>query len=130
MFKDHGKVAYEKGKIINAPKDHQKIKVHFVFDVKHCGKFKARLVADGHLTKEPNETVYSGVVSLRNFRLAMSLAELNDLQLWGADVGNAYLQVLTKEKLYIVAGPEFEELQGCVLVMYKALYGTRSGGTC
>ena len=39
-------------------------------------------MADGHLTKEPNETVYSGVVSLRNLRLAMFLAELNNLQLW------------------------------------------------
>ena len=87
-------------------------------------------MADGHLTKEPNETVYSGVVSLRNLRLAMFLAELNNLQLWGADVGNAYLQALTKEKLYIVGGPEFEELQGHVLVMHKALYGTRSGGAC
>ena len=48
----------------------------------------------------------------------------------GTDVGNAYLQALTKEKLYIVAGPEFEELQGHVLVMYKALHGTRSGGAC
>ena len=55
-------------------------------------------------------------------------ADLNDLQLWGGDVGNEYLQALTKEKLYIVAGPEFEELQGHVLVMYKTLYGTRSGG--
>ena len=101
-----------------------------VFDVKHCGKFKARLVADGHLTKEPMETVYSRVVSIRNLRLAMFLAELNNLELWGADVGNAYLQALTREKLYIVGGPEFEELQGHVLVMYKALYGTRSGGAC
>ena len=83
VFKDHGKVAYEKGKIINAPKDHQKIRVHFMFDVKHCGKFKARLVADGHLAKQPNEMVYSGVVSLRNLRLAVFLAELSDLQLWG-----------------------------------------------
>ena len=47
-----------------------------------------------------------------------------------SDVGNAYLQALTREKLYIVGGPEFEELQGHVLVMYKALYGTRSGGAC
>ena len=69
--------------------EHQEIRVHFVFDVKHCGKFKARLVADVHITKEPNETVYSGVVSLRNVKLAMFLAELNDLQLQGADVGNA-----------------------------------------
>ena len=58
------------------------------------------------------ETVYSGVVSLRNLRLGKFLAELNNLQLWGADVGNAYIQALTKEK---VAGPEFEDLQGHVL---------------
>ena len=48
----------------------------------------------------------------------------------GSDVGNAYLQALTKEKLYIVGGPEFEELQGHVHVMHKALYGTRSDGAC
>ena len=76
------------------------------------------------------ETVHAGVVSLRNLRLAMFLAELNNRELWRADVGNAYLQALTKEKLYIVGGPEFEELQGHVLVMYKALNGTRSGGAC
>ena len=130
VFKDFGKAVYDMNKIANAPEGHQKIRVHFVFDGKHCGKFKARLVADGHLTKEPMETVYSGVVSIRNLRLAMFLAELNNLELWGADVGNAYLQALTREKLYIVGGSEFEELQGHVLVMYKALYGTRSGGAC
>ena len=48
----------------------------------------------------------------------------------GANFGNAYLQALTKEKLYIVACPDFEELQRYVFVMYKALYGTRSGGEC
>ena len=83
VFKDYGRAAYENCKITNAPKRYQKIRVHFVFDVKHCGKFKARLVADGCLTKEPNETLYSGGFSLRNLRLAMFLAELNNLQLWG-----------------------------------------------
>ena len=68
------------------------------------------MVADGHLTKEPMESVYSGVVSLRGLILAMFLAELNKLLLWGGDVGNAYLEALTKEKLYIIAGPEFGEL--------------------
>ena len=43
------------------------------------------------------ETVYSGVVSIRNLRLAMFLAELNNLELWGADVGKTYLQALTRE---------------------------------
>ena len=74
VFKDNRKAVYDKDIIGNAHNGHQKIRVHFVFDVKHCGKFKARLVADGHLTKEPMETVYSGVVSLRNLRLAMLLA--------------------------------------------------------
>ena len=54
-------------------------------------------MADGHLTIEPTVTAHSGVVSLRKLRLAMFLAELNNLQLWGADVGIAYLQALTKE---------------------------------
>ena len=49
-----------------------------------------------HAPKEQNETVYSGVDSLRNLRLAMFLADLNGLPLWGADVRNAYLQALTK----------------------------------
>ena len=82
VFKDYKKAVYEKDKIGNVPKGYQKIRVHFVFDVKHCGKYKARLVADGHLTKESNETVYSGVVSLRKLRLAMFLPEVNSLQLW------------------------------------------------
>ena len=67
------KICIKKSKVINAPKDHQQIGLHFVFDIKHCGKFKVRHVADGYLTRERNETVYSEVVSLRNLRLAMFL---------------------------------------------------------
>ena len=59
----------------------------------------------------------------------LELEQIKEYQVF-TDVGNAYLQALTREKLYIVGGPEFEELQGHVLVMYKALYGTRSGGAC
>ena len=53
----------------------------------------------------------------------MFLAELNNLPLWGADGGNAYLQALTQENLYIVVTQTFGELQGHVLVVYKVLYG-------
>ena len=38
------------------------------------------------------------------------------MEVWGADIGSAYLEATTREKLYIVAGPEFEELQGHILV--------------
>ena len=59
----------------------------------------------------------------------LEIEQIKEYQVF-TDVGNEYLQALTREKLYIVGEPEFEELQGHVLVMYKALYGTRSGGAC
>ena len=59
----------------------------------------------------------------------MEIEQIKEYQVF-TDVGNEYLPALTREKLYIVGGSEFEELQGHVLVMYKALYGTRSGGAC
>ena len=40
---------------------------------------------------------------------------------WAADKGKAHLEATTREKLYIVAGPEYEELQGQILVIHKAL---------
>ena len=60
--------------------------------------------------------------------MVVFLSQLNNLEIWGADVGNAYLEAYTDEKLCIMAGPEFKELQGHLLIMVKALYGTRSGG--
>ena len=44
----------------------------------------------------------------------------------GAAIGNAYLEAFTDEKLYIVAGPEFEELEEYILLFLKALYGFKS----
>ena len=60
--------------------------------------------------------------------MVVFLSHLNDLEIWGVDVGNAYLEAYTDEKLCIIAGPEFKELQGHLLIMIKALYGTHSGG--
>ena len=122
-----GKAQFHNGKAVT-PDGFQKIRVHFVYAVKHDGRFKARLVADGHLTKEPVESIYSGVVSLRSLRMVVFLSKLNDLKIWGADVGIAYLEVYTDEKLCTIAGPEFKELQGHPLIMIKALPGTHSGG--
>ena len=112
---------------MNAPKGYHKIKVHLVFAVNFDGRHKARLVADGLLTPEPVENIYSGVVSLRNLRLEV-LGKLTNLVIWGADIGNAYLEAFTDEKLYIVAGPEFEEFEGYILIFLKALYGLKSSG--
>ena len=130
VFQDHGKAQYDpkSRKVSNAPNGYKIIRVHLIFAVKHDGRHKARLVAGGHLTPDPIESIYSGVVSTRSLRLVIFLAKLNNLEVWGADIGNAYLEAKTKEKLYVVTGPEFEELEGRILVIYKALYGLKSSG--
>jgi Reverse transcriptase (RNA-dependent DNA polymerase) len=105
------------------PNGYKKIRCHMIYDVKHDGRHKARLVAGGHMMEVNTDSVYSGVVSFHGIRLMICLAELNQLELWGADVGNAYLEALTKEKVYIIGGPEFGDLTGHTLLIFKALYG-------
>ena len=71
---------------------------------------------------------YSSVVSLRTMRIALTVAEMNKLKVMVGDIGNAYLEAYTKEKVYIIAGPDFGELEGHTLVINKALYGLRTSG--
>ena len=118
----------DKGIGYRPPPDYKKIRVHLVFAVKHDGRHKARLVAGGHLTDTPIDSVYSSVVSLKGIRYLTFAAELNGLQVWCTDIGNAYLESNTKEKVYIVAGDEFGELKGHTLIIVKALYGLKSSG--
>ena len=121
IFKDNGYQA-------PVPEGYRNIHVHLVFDVKHDGRHRARLVADGHLTDIPVESNYSGVVSLRGFRLLVFLAELNNLKLWNTDISSAYLEAYTKEKVCILAGPEFDPLTGHRLLVDRALYGLQTSG--
>ena len=57
-FIDHGKGG-------RPPDGYKKISVHMVYAVKHDGRHKSRLVAGGHLTEVPIDSVYLSVVSLR-----------------------------------------------------------------
>ena len=108
--------------------DYKLIQCHFVFNVKHDGWHKARYVAGDHLTDPPLESVYSGVVSLRSLQLMIYLAELNGLQLYAADIGNAYLEAKTPEKVCVYGGPELRNLgmEGHLLVIVRALYGLKT----
>ena len=55
----------DKGKGYTPSRDYKKIKVHIIFACnKHDGRRKARLVAGGHLTDTPIDSVYSSVVPL------------------------------------------------------------------
>jgi hypothetical protein len=109
------KTFIDKGNGGNVPTGYKRIRCHMIYDVKHDRQHKDRLVAGGHLTDPNTESVYSGVVLLRGIRLIVFLGELNALQLWVADVSKANLEATTKEKVYIVGGPEFGSLEGHVL---------------
>lgn len=75
------------------------------------------------MTDPPKDLAYSSVASLRSIRIVSFLGELNDLELMVGDIGNAYLEAVTTEKVCFTAGPEFGPLQGHTFVIYKALYG-------
>ena len=118
----------DQGKLKSPPKGYKFIRVHFVYDCKHDLRRKARMVAGGHMTTPMKDDSYSGVVSLRSIRICLLLGELNGLKVGVGDVGNAYLEAYTQEKVYIIAGPEFGELAGHTLIIRKALYGLRTSG--
>ena len=110
------------------PHGYTQISVQFVFDAKEDGCRKARIVAHGDFTPEPDEAVYSSVASLHSLHYITFIAELNGHNLMQGDIGNAYLESYTQEKVCFTAGPEFGPLAGHTLVIIKALYGLRSSG--
>ena len=67
------------------------------------------------------------IVSLRNIRLEIFLGKLNNLDIWGVGIGNAF-EAFTDEKLYIFPGPEYEELEGYILIFLNTLCRLKSSG--
>ena len=53
------------------------------------------------------------------------LAELNGLNSWGTDIGNAHLDSETTEKVCVIVDPEFEKLEGETLIRWKAQHVLR-----
>ena len=101
---------------------------HLVFDVKLGENFrrKARYCADGHKTAAPASVTYSTVVSRDSVRILLTIVALNDLEILGADVQNAFLTAPNKEKCWMVAGPEFGPEEGKNFLVVRALYGLKS----
>ena len=52
------------------PSAHEYVPCHLIFDVKMDGTFKARFVAAGCKTSDPDGSTYAGVVSRETVRLA------------------------------------------------------------
>jgi hypothetical protein len=111
------------------PPGYQYMACHIIFDVKFDGfKYKARMVAGGHMVDTPPFLTYASVVSRDTVRIALTMAALHDLEVKTADVQNAYLTAPTTEKVWTVCGPEFGPDAGKKAIIVRALYGLKGSG--
>ena len=65
----------------------------------------------------PDTLTYSSVVSRESIRIGFLIAALNGLDVLAGDIGNAYINAPCKEKIWIIAGPEFGSDQGQVMLI-------------
>lgn len=114
------------------PVGYQYMEGHVVFDIKLDGfKRKARYVAGGHMIDTPPVLTYASVVSRETVRIALTMAALNDLEVFTGDIQNAYLTApLTSERVWTILGEEFAAIgmAGMRVKVVRALYGLKSAG--
>jgi hypothetical protein len=111
------------------PPDHQFIRCHMIFDVKmEDFRRKAQLVAEGHATKALATLTYASVVSRETVRIALLMAALNDVDIWAADVLNAYITAPCREKIWTTLGKEFGDVCGKKAILVRELYRLKSSG--
>ena len=84
-----------------------KVMGHLVWDVKMDFTLKARWVLDGYKTPDAEGTTYASVVSRESIRIVFLYAALNGLDVFSADIHNAYLQALSSRKDYVICRAEF-----------------------
>ena len=110
------------------PVNHEFVPCHLIFDVKMDGTSKARLVAAGCRTSDPEGSTWAGVVSRETVRIALTYAALNNLKVMSADIQNAYLTAPTSQKLWTTCGREFGSDFKKRAVITRALYGNKAAG--
>ena len=91
----------------NGPVGYGHITCHLIFDVKMDLRRKAQFVAGGHTPNPPVESTYADLVSIESVRIAFTIASLNDLDIFAADIQNTYLTVPCGEKIIFTCGSEF-----------------------
>ncbi|MGH3056579.1 MAG: reverse transcriptase domain-containing protein, partial [Gaiellaceae bacterium] len=123
----HGVFDY-KGSHFKPPTDYQYAPLCMIFNVKADLRRKARLVIGGHVIDASHLNSYSSVVKGISIRLLALIAKANTLKCLCGDVGNAYVNAPTREKIYTRAGPEFGDREGQIVTLVKALYGLQTSG--
>ena len=98
--------------------------VHLIWDVNMDFTRKACWVKYGHRTPDPKQSNYTGVVSRDSVRIYLTCASLNDVDVTASDIQNAYFQVPSSEKKYVICGKYFVlEHEGKIALIRCALHG-------
>jgi hypothetical protein len=140
MFKKAMNREYESLRKMNAweecllPKGRKAIDVRWVYAYKlddmgvpREGEEKARLVAKGfsQCPEDYGET-YAPVARMASIRIVLSLAAVNDMELYGWDCKTAFLHARLRQDIYIRQIPGFSlPNPSLVLKLNVALYGLR-----
>ena len=112
-----------------APRGWHKVTGHLVWDVKMDFTRKAQWVFDRHKTPDAEGSMYTSVVSRESVRIVFLYAALNGLDVFSANICNAYLQAPLSRKDYIICGAEFRiENIGHVGLIHWALYSGKTAG--
>jgi hypothetical protein len=109
------------------------IPVKWVYKVKRDGqgnfeRFKARVVAKGFKQQEgiDYDEVFAPVTKYTTFRIIMSIAATEDLEIEQLDIKTAFLQGELAERIYIQQPEGFKEgSDGMCCLLNKAIYGLK-----
>ena len=75
-----------------------------------------------------SSVTYDSVVSCETFRIALTIAVLNELQVKCGNFLNAYIAAPIMELIWTTFGTEFRNDQGKMAIFVSALYGLKSIG--
>ena len=97
---------------------YQFVNCHMIFDIKMGEGFrwKAGMVAGGHMTEALASLTYSSIVSRYSVRIVLTIAALNVLKLLSCDIHNAFLTAKCRDKCYTRSGPELDSYQGKLML--------------
>ena len=112
------------------PPGYQYIQCHMIFKIKLDGfRRKARLVGAGCMVKDtPAVFTYASVVSCDTVIIALTIADLNDLEVKASNVMNTFLTAPCAEKIWNTLGPDFGDDVGKKAIIVRAMYGLKSSG--
>ena len=96
--------------------------LHWVFAIKNDLRHTARSVISGHVTTADELDKYATTTCLDGVKLQLYLTARSGKKMVSGDVGSAYLNSYTKEKILTSLGPEFGENAGPVQVIKSCTF--------